>query len=204
VNPVEWVHDRYVKRRREHALAVSIAAVIPRNARVLDVGCGDGSLAAAILRHRPDLSVRGLEVMARTTSHIPVTVFDGTRLPFPDGDADVVLFVDVLHHTTHAEALLQEARRVARDAIIVKEHCADGFLAWPILRFMDRVGNARFGVALPHLYRRWTEWQSLFARIGVVVTSLQRRIGLYPWPLNWLFERSLHFVARLEPTGGRA
>jgi SAM-dependent methyltransferase len=201
VNPVEWLHERYVTGRRNRALAASIAAVLPEHAAVLDVGCGDGSLAAQILRQRPDLSIRGIEVSERAGSHIPVTLFDGAHLPYPDGAFDVVLFADVLHHTPNAEALLREARRVARKAIVIKDHAADGLLAWPTLRFMDRVGNARFGVALPHLYLEWAEWQRLFARLGVAVKSLERRLGLYPWPLSVLFERSLHFVARLEREG---
>ncbi|HET6702205.1 MAG TPA: class I SAM-dependent methyltransferase [Gemmatimonadaceae bacterium] len=201
MNPVEWLHERYVKGRRERALAASIAAVLPEHASVLDVGCGDGSLAVALLQTRPDLTIRGLEVSERAGSRIPVTLFDGAHLPHADRAFDVVLFADVLHHTPHAEALLQEARRVARQAIVIKDHTADGFLAWPTLRFMDRVGNARFGVALPHLYLGWAEWQLLFARLGVAVKSLERRLGLYPWPLSLLFERSLHFVARLEGEG---
>jgi SAM-dependent methyltransferase len=201
VNPVEWLHERYVKGRRERALAASIAAVLPQHASVLDVGCGDGSLAVALLETRPDLTIRGLEVCERAGPRIPVTLFDGAHLPHADRAFDVVLFADVLHHTPHAEALLREARRVARQAIVIKDHTADGFLAWPTLRFMDRVGNARFGVALPHLYLGWAEWQLLFARLGVAVKSLERRLGLYPWPLSLLFERSLHFVARLEGEG---
>jgi hypothetical protein len=37
----------------------------------------------------------------------------------------------------------------------------------------------------------------MFERVGVGVESMQTRLGLYPRPLNWIFERSLHFVARL-------
>jgi SAM-dependent methyltransferase len=202
VNLVERLHEDYVKQRRVRALAVSIATVIPRNATVLDVGCGDGSLAEEILRQRPDLSIHGLEVSARDNPRIPVSLFDGIQLPLSDDAFDVVLFADVLHHTHHAERLLREARRVARDAIVIKDHCADGFLAWPTLRFMDRVGNARFGVALPHLYLRWAEWEQMFVRLGISVVSVERRIGLYPRPLSWLFERSLHFVARLAREAG--
>jgi hypothetical protein len=139
--------------------------------------------------------------MARPDSRIPVTVFDGSRLPFSENAFDVVLFADVLHHTSHAEALLGDARRVARQAVLIKDHCADGFLAWPTLRFMDRVGNLRFGVAMPHLYLRWEEWQRMFGRSGMVVTTLRRRLGLYPPPLSWFFDRSLHFVAVVVRSG---
>ena len=202
MNAFEWVHERYIKRRRERALARAIACAVPANASVLDVGCGDGALAAQLLRHRPDLRIHGLEVSERPVAHIPVTLFDGAQLPYGDQAFDVVLFADVLHHTPNAEALLREARRVARKAIVVKDHCADGFLAWPTLAFMDRVGNTRFGVPVPQLYLRWSEWQSLFARLSMRVESTQRRLRLYPWPLSWLFDRSLHFVARLVPGAG--
>lgn len=201
MNAVEWLHEGYIKRGRVRALATSIASLIPRDATVLDVGCGDGALAEEIVRQRSDLHISGLEVTRRDNPRIATSLFDGIHLPFADNAFDVVLFADVLHHTRHAETLLREARRVAREAIVIKDHCADGLLARATLRFMDRVGNARFGVALPHLYLRWGEWQRLFARLGISVVSVERRIGLYPRPLSWVFERSLHFVAHLAREG---
>lgn len=197
MNPVERLHEGYIKQRRVRALANSLAAVVPENATVLDVGCGDGAVAVALIERRPTLTIRGLDVSRRANALIPVSVFDGRRLPFPDAGFDVVLFSDVLHHTSHAEELLREGRRVARHAVVVKDHCADGTLARPTLRFMDRVGNARFDVDLPHLYLTWAEWQRMFARLELTAESVDRRLGLYPPPLSWVFERSLHFVARL-------
>ena len=204
MNLIERLHERYVKSWRVGALAASIAPLVPVNATVLDVGAGDGLLAEAVLRRRPDVRFRGIDVMARAGARIPVTTFDGARLPFPNNSFDVVLFVDVLHHTPHAEALVRDARDVARQAVIIKDHCANGFLAWSTLRFMDRVGNARFGVALPHLYLRWEEWQAMFERLGMVVNVMDRELGLYPRPLTWVFDRSLHFVAVVVRAGSRA
>jgi SAM-dependent methyltransferase len=201
VSLIEQLHERYIKARRVRALAGSIASLLPANASVLDVGCGDGLLAAEILQRRPDLQVRGLDVMAREDACIPVTLYDGERLPFSNGAFDVVLFIDVLHHTAHAEALVDDAQRVARRAVLIKDHCADGFLAWPTLRFMDLVGNARFGIAVPNFYLTWDEWQRRFERLGMGATSVRRRLRLYPPPLSWLFDRSLHFIALLEPHG---
>lgn len=204
MNLIERLHERYVKSRRVAALAASIAPLVPENATVLDVGCGDGLLAEAVVRRRPDVRVQGIDVMARPEARIPVTVFDGVKLPFGEAAFDVVLFADVLHHTPHAEALLQDARRVARTAVIIKDHCADGVLAWQTLRFMDYVGNARFAVALPHLYLRWEEWERMFERLGMVVSHIRRRLGLYPPPLSWIFDRSLHFVAVVVRAGASA
>ena len=117
---------------------------------MLDVGCGDGLLAFLILEKRPDLDLRGIDVLVREQTHIPVDRFDGLAIPHADASFDVVMFVDVLHHTEDPMALLGEAVRVARKTIVVKDHTLNGFLAGPTLHFLDRVGNARHDVALPY------------------------------------------------------
>src|SRR5689334_3260350 len=69
-------------------------------AKVLDVGCGDGTIDALIQQKRPDVSIRGVDVLLRPATRIPVDLFDGKKFPFDDGSFDTCLFVDVLHHTT--------------------------------------------------------------------------------------------------------
>jgi hypothetical protein len=109
------------------------------------------------------------------------------------------MLVDVVHHATAPLQLLAEVRRVARDAILVKDHIATGVLAVPTLRFMDRVGNARHGVESPGDYWRRDRWLETFESLGLRVVVWKERLGLYPWPASAVFERSLHFLARLEP-----
>jgi hypothetical protein len=63
---------------------------------------------------------------------------------------------------------------------------------------MDWVGNAHHGVALRYDY--WTEaqWTTAFHEVGLILSQLRRRLGLYLWPARLLFERGLHFVAVFE------
>jgi SAM-dependent methyltransferase len=199
VRVLDAIHERYIKQRRVKRLGAALAPLLPRGARVLDVGCGDGRLAEELHRLRPDVAIRGVDVLVRPDSRIPVTPFDGLNLPAPDAGFDAVLIVDVLHHTDAPGVLLAEAARVARDVVIVKDHDATGFLAPLTLRFMDGVGNARFGVALPHNYLSWAQWKALFAQLGYTIGSSQHRLGIYPPPLTWFFDRSLHFVSALRP-----
>jgi SAM-dependent methyltransferase len=147
---------------------------------------------------RSDLEITGIDVFVRPTTHIPVLPFDGHRIPFDDAEFDVVVFVDVLHHTEDPTELLGEAARVAPGAIVVKDHTADGMLARPTLRFMDWVGNAHHGVALPYNYWPTPRWQQAIADLGLEVEVWETRLGLYPAPASWVCDRRLHVLCRLS------
>lgn len=193
------IHEGYVVDRRTRVLVRWLADQIPPHARVLDVGCGDGRIAMLLLDARPDIRIEGIDVLVRPVTRISVSVFDGLRIPFPDKSFDAVMFVDVLHHTDDPEGLLREARRVAVQAVIVKDHCRDGWLAGPTLRFMDWFGNARHGVALPYNYWSGTHWHDAFDRLGLLTESWNARLELYRWPFSMAFDRKLQFIARLAP-----
>ena len=197
---LDRLHDRHVLGRRVRVLSTHVAELLPPGARVLDVGCGDGLMARAVLDRRPDLDIRGIDVLVREGAAIPVAPFDGTRIPAADKSVDAVMFVDVLHHTTDPTVLLREAARVARQAVVIKDHLADAPLAGLTLRFMDRVGNARHGVALPYTYWRRAQWQQAFDALGLVVEVWREQLSLYPPVASAIFDRSLHVVTRLRPT----
>lgn len=192
------LHDRLVISQRVEVLSSWFARLAPENARVLDVGCGDGLVAAQICAKRPDLEIRGLDVLPRKRSYIPVELFDGSRIPFADGSFDAVLFSDVLHHTEDASVLLREARRVTRQCVLIKDHYRKGLAANARLRFMDWIGNARFGVALPYKY--WTEaqWHAAWQKLGLIPERVISHLGLYPAPADWVFGAQLHFIALLK------
>jgi ubiquinone/menaquinone biosynthesis C-methylase UbiE len=193
------VHSRVIFDGRVTRLAELLSPLLPSSGSLLDVGCGDGSVAAAVVARRPDLRVRGVDVLVRPSTRIPVAQFDGTRLPFPDRSFDAVTFVDVLHHTDDPAALLAEAARVSRGAVVVKDHVVSGVLARPTLRLMDRVGNAHHGVRLPYNYLTESQWRALLARVGLEVGTWTGDLRLYPVPLRWWFDRRLHVVFTARP-----
>ena len=195
---VDAVHGRYVHTRRVERLGRHLAALMPEGATVLDIGCGDGRLARRIAELRPGIAVRGIDVLVRPETAIPVGAFDGRRIPLDDAAVDVSLLVDVLHHTDDPVALLREAARAARIAVVIKDHLREGFAAQATLRFMDFVGNARFGVRLTYRYLTRAEWSEAFTAAGLTVDQWNESLSLYPPPASWLFDRKLHFVARLR------
>ncbi len=194
---VGLLHRSGVHGRRVERLAARIAELLPPSARVVDVGSGDGLLAARLLRLRPDITVRGFDVLPRSSTHISVELFDGMHLPLADASCDVALLVDVLHHTDEPRVLLRECARIARHAVIVKDHLREGFAALPTLRFMDWVGNAPHGVRLPYHYLTRDEWRELLASERLTATRWDERIGLYPGVADRVFGRRLHVLAKI-------
>jgi hypothetical protein len=86
---------------------------------------------------------------------------------YREGSFDVVMFIDVLHHASQPMMLLREAVRIAREAIVLKDHLAQGSLDYLTLRIMDWVGNARHGVALPYNYWSLTKRRRAFDKLGL-------------------------------------
>lgn len=196
------IHGRFVHPRRINVLAEHASQLIPSGARVLDVGSGDGLLAAAIGERRPDLRIAGIDVLVRTHASIEVAAFDGRTIPAASGSVDVVTFFDVLHHAENPAALLREGARVARSCILVKDHICNGSFARWTLRVMDYIGNARHGVALPHNYWSSAQWSAAIADLQLDPAVWQiGDLGLYPWPASAVFGRKLHVLARLDLRG---
>lgn len=198
MNFAEKIHGAWLGRRRVETLTEHLARLLPQTGSLLDVGCGDGALTERLGQRRPELEIRGIDILARPGARVPVGIFDGERIPHPDGAFDCVLLVDVLHHCPAPEDLLAEASRVTRRQLLIKDHRLEGWLAGPTLRLMDRVGNARHGVSLPFRYWPEARWRSAWHELGLAVEAFEIDLRLYPPPLGLAFDRGLHFIASLS------
>ena len=194
------LHRRLVSGRRVRALARALAHLLPPGEPLtaLDIGCGTGEVARLVQEQVP-VKFTGCDVLVRPQTHIPVLPFDGQQLPFPENSFDFATLIDVLHHVDDPYPLLQEAFRVSRRFVIIKDHLCENAANRMVLRFMDWVGNRAYGVALPYNYLSRAQWRALFARSQVNVEAQQERLRLYPFPFSLLFEVNLHFMARLSP-----
>lgn len=194
---LQQVHAKLVFGRRVRRLATLIAERLPQGARVLDVGCGSGDLAALVMQLRPDVRIEGIDVLVRPNTAIPVIAYDGTHIPHADNSFDAAMVVDVLHHTDDPAAVLAEIARVANQ-VVIKDHFRDGLAAGPTLRLMDWVGNAAHGVRLPYNYLSSREWGTVWQQLGLKTSAVATQLALYPRPFGWLFDRKLHFVSVLS------
>jgi SAM-dependent methyltransferase len=191
-------HRALVFGRRVQVLADILSGQIPQGASVVDIGCGDGTVASLILERRPDISIVGVEFAVRQSCRIPCTSFDGVHLPFADRSFDGCLFVDVLHHTDDPAILLREAARISQSFLLVKDHTCENALDNVTLRSMDWVGNRPHGVRLPYNYQSRRAWGQIFAGCGLKESAWITDVPLYRFPLSVIVGRGLHFVALVK------
>ncbi|GHS87879.1 hypothetical protein AGMMS50218_10680 [Actinomycetota bacterium] len=149
-----------------------IGALVPASARrVLDLGCGDGTL----VRHlaRPGRTVHGLDidaaVLPETEPGVVFEVGSAEQLAHPRASMDAVTMVMVLHHVD-AQRALAEVRRVLRPggtAVVL----GFGNDATPA----DRLWSTRDVVVHRWLARRRTRWEPPVAVADPALTWRQTR-----------------------------
>jgi SAM-dependent methyltransferase len=89
--------------------------------RLLDVGCGSGTMAKALKRERPELEVHGVDFSATTIAAaqqnpegVTFTEAPAESLPFADAWFDAVTMFDVLEHVDDPARVLAEIARVLK------------------------------------------------------------------------------------------
>jgi ubiquinone/menaquinone biosynthesis C-methylase UbiE len=109
-----------IYRFRARWSARRIAPWLAREDRVLDIGAGDCNLDLELER-AVGCAIVPVDVEDGNRTRLPLELYDGRTLPFPDGSFDVGLLLFVLHHADDPGALLREAMRVCRRRLIVFE-----------------------------------------------------------------------------------
>ncbi|HSK26626.1 MAG TPA: methionine biosynthesis protein MetW [Jiangellales bacterium] len=101
-----------------------VAGLVPDGSRVLDLGCGDGSLLEHLLRRRgcrgTGVEIAPDAVLATIRRGVPVLALDLDRelATFADSSYDVVVLSQTLQTTQHPATVLREVRRIAPTAVL--------------------------------------------------------------------------------------
>lgn len=192
-------HYRAIHVPRVRRVARALGALVGRARSLLDVGCGDGTMAKAVAQAVGAERVAGVDVLLRPEVAIDAHLYDGRRLPFADRSFEIVLLADVLHHAADPPALLRECLRVAERAVAVKDHFKLGWLSDRVLLAMDLAGNAASGVRVRGSYLHPTEWPALVRRAGGSIVALDWPLRVHDLPWRLVTRSELQFAALIEP-----
>ena len=129
----------------------NITAMVKRNARVVDIGCGDGSLLN-VLRDMKNVQGDGVEI---DIDRFPEAVADGHDCFWQDADEgisfipdkhyDIAICSDTLQEVKNPRGLLHEALRIADEAIVTFPN----FAAYRIRLTLALLGRLPVSKALP-------------------------------------------------------
>lgn len=170
--------DKVFRVRAANHLIGEIAAYLKPDSKVLDIGCGSGIIANQIAEK---LKVRMtlVDVVDKRRVNLPLTIYDGRKLPFGDKTFDTALLTFVLHHAEDPARVLAEAKRVVKGKIIIYE---DVITRNPF----DRIDSFLHGFAFNKtwnlqneaVFKTEIEWGEIFKKLGL------RIVKAYPLPIR--------------------
>ena len=131
------------ERERQEHYARWIADAVGRSpARVLDVGCGNGSLLLALREHWPGALLQGCDPSAESVAHgsgLGLRLWQGTARGAAEAKSDIVISVNVIEHTSDPRGFVRALRdALAPDGLLVLV-CPDGGRPGSELLFADHL-----------------------------------------------------------------
>jgi SAM-dependent methyltransferase len=119
-DPDATLSSGHERARRQAKMLAAVLAQRP-GARIVDVGCGDGSATHLVKELDARNTVVGVDwsvtALARARARGLLVIqggVDASGLPLPDSCADVVIMSELIEHLVDTDAAVEEARRVLR------------------------------------------------------------------------------------------
>jgi ubiquinone/menaquinone biosynthesis C-methylase UbiE len=183
--------------------------LVPRNGRVLDYGCGKGSTVEEGVKR--GLNIYGVEafshgsgtqikeeLQARGLYNKRVMELQGSSIPFPNHNFDLIISNQVFEHVVHLEEVLEEINRVLKPGgkllclfpskeVFSEVHCGVPFVhrmsksgaRYHWLLFCRRVGLCRGRANKKRSNRQWAQFFNDWLVDSVTYRSIADIRGLF-------------------------
>ncbi len=173
-----WIQNKVLK----------FSGFLTPNSRILDLGSGNCLIADHLMNNGfqvVPIDIKDLSIVER----IKPMIYDGTTLPFETDTFDTVLLLTVLHHSDDPIQLISEAKRVAKNVVIIEDtynHVVQK-LATQFVDFIINFGHSKM------TYQNKTEadWEDIFSDYDLEVVSKQRK------PILLFFQQTTYFLKKV-------
>ncbi|KAI1812672.1 ubiE/COQ5 methyltransferase [Poronia punctata] len=180
----------HARRTAQNSAAFLLPYIKPYH-RILDVGCGPGSITVDFAQLVPEGSVTAIDTseavleQARSLAqergverNLTFQKHDANELPFADGEFDIVFCHQVLQHVGDPTGVLREMARVAKKGsgiVAAREADYRSFAWYPELPGLDKWGEvyqatAKANGAEPNAGRYLKTWARMAGLVDVVFT----------------------------------
>jgi ubiquinone/menaquinone biosynthesis C-methylase UbiE len=152
-----YTHGHHASVLRSHSWRTALnsaAYLLPHltpGMKILDIGCGPGTITVDLASYIPQGHITGLERVGdvltqaralakeKEVTNIDFVVGDANALDYPDGTFDVVVCHQVLQHVQDPVGILKEMKRVAKvgGIVAVRESDYGSFVWYPDVDGME-------------------------------------------------------------------
>lgn len=153
--------------------------------RILDLGCGTGTLIQRLLHLAPEIEIVGLDPSAemlniarqKLPKSVELQVGSADSIPFPNESFDLIISTNAFHYFRNPSQAIQEAKRVLKPNghLVITDWC-DDYLTCRIcdvfLRLFNRAHFRTYGVS---------ECQRMLQDEGLARVSIEK------YKIDWLW-----------------
>jgi len=165
------MEDQYIKRAKQ--IVKRISPLIERKETIIDIGSGTG-FVAKIIAEKKSSKITLVDVCLNPLcKSLPMIIYDGKTLPFPDNNFETALLIAVLHHCHKPMRVLDEAIRVSSKKIIVMEDLFESPLEKWLTLIEDSIVNWDFR-GHPHNNKSENEWLEIFRKKKLKLTNFEK------------------------------
>lgn len=163
----------YEYKKRARQVVKTITPFIEKKEKILDIGTGTGFVAKGIMAAK-NKNVTCVDVRLNPLcKSIPVIIYDGKKIPFPNGSFDTSLLIAVLHHCKSPLAVLDEAIRVSTKKIIIMEDLFESQIEKWLTLIEDSIVNWEFR-GHPHSNKTEAGWFEVFKKRKLNVLHFEK------------------------------
>ena len=148
--------------------------------KILDLGAGNGLLALEV-KEQLNKEVVLVDIVDYNYTNLPLILYNPKgKVPLADEEVDTTILYTVLHHASDPKHLLEEAARVTKTRLLIKEayieedefRITNSFFDW----FYNRVIGDE-DINIPINFLKVKEWENLLKSYGFEVI-LTKYVGI--------------------------